>query len=283
MFLIKKSDIKDRCVLKLVELGQTNNEAVKEESCKSQPIYSQPFVQSSFTRPQEKAVKPSLNETYSCPLPAQQSQFRFSSTQTKIQSPSASTATLVDTNHYSSITPTAINNNNQQHNNQNYHRSLSEPRHNPLPRNCYQEYFKPANNSIIETYDNLSEHLSRDVKSMDREMIGHVARKINGKMNRAASEVRSCVDAEIRSGSQTPRLSLDDEDDATTISQASYGTLKSAQIDAKKCDEHEIIDSLDENDIDNFETSKIKMKLMQKQLQTLTNLVHQALINRYCE
>jgi len=40
------------------------------------------------------------------------------------------------------------------------------------------------------------------------------------------------------------------------------------------------LDALDESDIGNYESSKVKMKLMQQQLQTLTNLVHQALINR---
>ena len=43
---------------------------------------------------------------------------------------------------------------------------------------------------------------------------------------------------------------------------------------------NDLLDTLDENDIENYETSKIKMKLMQKQLADLTSLVNQALINK---
>ena len=43
---------------------------------------------------------------------------------------------------------------------------------------------------------------------------------------------------------------------------------------------NDLLDMLDENDIENYETSKIKMKLMQKQLHDLTTLVNQALINK---
>ena len=44
--------------------------------------------------------------------------------------------------------------------------------------------------------------------------------------------------------------------------------------------DNDFLDNLDENDIENFETSRVKMKLMQKQLYDLTNLVNQALINK---
>ena len=324
-------------MLKLVEHGTATDgtktaqpDPVNLDSSKS-PIYSQPFIQPNFVRGQSQESnkaqpKPALNETYSCPLPPQQSQYRYSvmsplpqNNQT-IQSPTASTTTLVS-NQYSNGNQT----------NGTYHRSLSEPRHNPisipLQRNQQdypQSYMNQENSHykqscFLETYDNLSEQMTnkaenidskckdlvgvyerfsrgnydngRDLRSAERDVGGHVARKLYQPTSKRVTptqvsrDMRSCErdisgsELNPRSGSQTPRLAMDEDDD-TSISQASYATLKSNGDPKIKCDEHDLLDSLDENDIDNFETSKMKMKLMQKQLQTLTNLVHQALINR---
>ena len=103
-----------------------------------------------------------------------------------------------------------------------------------------------------------------------------------------------------RSGSVTPRhqqqhfeTDATEDDDLTCTSSSIYQYELNNNNNHKKDDakpqheqfknalnENDFIDNLDENDIENFETSKIKMKLMQKQLYDLTNLVNQALINK---
>jgi len=40
------------------------------------------------------------------------------------------------------------------------------------------------------------------------------------------------------------------------------------------------VESLDDTLIEDYESSKVKMRLMQEQLETLTNLVHKALANK---
>lgn len=97
----------------------------------------------------------------------------------------------------------------------------------------------------------------------------------------------------IRSESLTPRQQRDlcveadadlTEDDMTEIS---YGTVNSC---SKKCcpavkqtiTESNLAqaESLDETLIEDYESSKVKMRMMQEQLETLTNLVHKALANK---
>jgi hypothetical protein len=100
-----------------------------------------------------------------------------------------------------------------------------------------------------------------------------------------------------RSGSVTPchqqqqfETDATEDDDLTCTSSSIYQyDLNNNKSNTHKKDElkqqsdlseNDFLDNLDENDIENFETSKIKMKLMQKQLYDLTNLVNQALINK---
>jgi hypothetical protein len=122
------------------------------------------------------------------------------------------------------------------------------------------------------------------------------------------------VDNACRSGSITPQnqqFDMIEDDDVTTASSlcstarlsTSLNTEQNGTPSRKKqsfknsssfssatnpgehstLDKHfqdTFLDTLDESDIGNCDSSKVKMKLMQQQLQTLTNLVHQALINR---
>jgi hypothetical protein len=121
------------------------------------------------------------------------------------------------------------------------------------------------------------------------------------------------IDNGCRSGSITPQnqqFNMIEDDDVTTASSLSStarlstsmstdqnGTLNRKKsfknnssfssatnhVENSNLDKHfqdAFLNVLEDNDIGNFENSQVKMKLMQQQLQTLTNLVHQALINR---
>ena len=162
-------------------------------------------------------------------------------------------------------------------------------------------YAMPAPPSVKNNHQNNM----RDIKSCDRDfsiqtsISNSTAPVIISPVSTNGTTLND-LQSRSRSGSITPRhqqyeADMTEDDAITTSSSICYemnGKAKKAKKDDFDLDEdlssvafnqneeNELLNSLDENDIENFETSKIKMKLMQKQLQTLTSLVHQALINR---
>lgn len=145
----------------------------------------------------------------------------------------------------------------------------------------------------------------RDIRSVDRDPIYGVSynpRKVpqnlqSGLNSNNARDIKSCdreLSSNCRSGSLTPcriQSNAAEEDELTLQSRSCSLSNGKHRADTYEYDEDErtlndnnetenLLDSLDEKDIENFETSKIKMKLMQRQLETLTSLVHQALMNR---
>lgn len=332
----KNSEIKDRCVLKLVELNSTNTEATKWPSSNAVEV--------------PKHAESLINEYYSPSVSMRQQQTGFTAT---------------STNPYQYNTNVAVPSAS--------HRSSSEPRFNPAPvlssnhvynqSNAYNSYsnqatqyskptyvndFQDFNNKYetklsSETYDNLSDHNTkqpnhqsrvdtnfnqltniydkyssirsntiksaptsallkkeRDIKSVDRDLAvanNRLPRRNsaitstsspNAKETRISMglsakqrnldhlrDLKSC-DRDFlnhRSGSVTPKLDLtedEDDDESNATNSLSYATKR--------------LSTFQKNDLLNDETdaenSKLKMKLMQDQLEKLTNLVHKALANR---
>lgn len=126
-------------------------------------------------------------------------------------------------------------------------RAQSEPRqHNTIECNI------PS----VETYDNINEHcIDTKITSIEQQQ-----QQLNE-----------------RSGSVTPKFNniLNESSLSLATSLNSFNTLIRDNNDTSEIDI-----SLDQSDIGNFENSKMKIRLMQQQLQTLTNLVHQALATR---
>ena len=79
----------------------------------------------------------------------------------------------------------------------------------------------------------------------------------------------------LRSDSLTPRREILIDEDLTDddVTEVSYGNVAS-------CVKKAPVESLDDTLIEDYESSKVKMRLMQEQLETLTNLVHKALANK---
>ncbi|CAF0714137.1 unnamed protein product [Brachionus calyciflorus] len=322
------SDIKDKCVLKLVEITKPNN------STSSQP--SNTLVQKSNQQAYNnyETSQPSKNMT--------QSQYCYSSLSDHQSIPAQYEAKRSET---VSLNP----------------RSLSEPRNqikkasqttqpntqqvyqNPIyNQQSKQEYFltnqdliNQTINSTVETYDNLdvqTSHNSRiESKYPNNQQINYYDRynrslnPIYNSMRVGSRDVRS-VDRDVlyshHKAPSTPRkISLDlqspqlsrqstlndstftdspsklkntfdaDATEGDTISLPSSISIRGFKnfqneknLDLTdydvECDDDDKTVNEEHFEVENFEESRLKIKMMQRQLETLTNLVHQALVNK---
>ena len=347
--------MKDRCVLKLVDLNAFNSNSIQRlsqtsiDNVASKNTWHQ-LKQSNFIEPtplqqqQQQPPAPSFNEYYSSPI---MSKIQSPPSNCRYNSAAPSKHTVVEAfisspSAKASMPPPPVASNCPQQN----HRSLSEPRPNPNVNPYSQLNSQEANTA--ETYDNLNEAQSahrlhhsridskfnscfvqpdtqrqqqqqRDLKSVDRDLIlysqspnNHLARKINTaqhalirnnsnimmglsakQAHHQAAEHSVYTDLTMQAGrsrseSLTPRRDEDLNDQDLTENDLSNLTsyVAPASSSGNSCTDSnnnarsEALNELDERDIEQFETSKMKMKLMQQQLETLTELVHKALVNR---
>ena len=151
-------------------------------------------------------------------------------------------------------------------------------------------YSQSPNNHLARKINTAQHALIRNNSNI---MMGLSAKQAQAHHQQAAEHsvysdltMQAAAAGRSRSESLTPRHEdLNDQDltenDLSNL--ASYVAPASSSggsncTDSNGC--NEALNELDERDIEHVETSKMKMKLMQQQLETLTELVHKALVNR---
>ncbi len=158
------------------------------------------------------------------------------------------------------------------------------------------------NNNNTNTDSNNNNRINRRNSSMTQSSIlnsSNIMMGLGAKQHRNLEshlrDLRSCE----RSGSITPKHideynnngddddnnneQFDEQDNSITPNSISYHGCKRLNNNNNNnllIDEKNLINSIDDSTSDNSENSKVKMKLMQDQLQKLTNLVHKALANK---
>lgn len=299
------SDIKDKCVLKLMDISntttkspaisivQSNNQMTQSQYCYSNLSEHQsasirddansekiPICTRSLSEPRIQNKKNSTaKQTYQNPIYNQASQ-EYILTNQDLMNQTINSASNVET--YDNLDA------------QSAHQSRIESKYVlPNPLNYYDRY----NRSLNPIYNSMRIN-SRDVKSMDRDVVYSYQ---NGATTSQKSEPQtpqlsrqSTINE--RSFAESPEkiktcteIDATEDDTISLPSSISIRGFKNFQNDFSKnldstefdveCDDDEKTVN-EENAKEVCEDSKIKMKSMQKQLETLTNLVHQALINK---
>lgn len=320
------SDIKDRCVLKLVELAPNamNTSQISLSSTTTIQNKKFPSTQSSSTYQTNSYGFESNTNLANTNTLIHPNQFTYYPAAQAVPQVSQESETINDLEQKTNSNP----------------RSLSEPRHskNQTKQSNFtysttnpQEYYLTnqdliSNSNQAETYDNLNENQTshqsriakvnynyfdrynrtlrpiynsmrvpdRDIKSVDRDIgyFNQTPRKMNTSSEGYFRDIKSCDRDLMANNTEDDQSSIQStlsvKQDGLTNKQSAGETSNDIEsYDEEDDDERTVNDnnenllnSLDENDIENFDNSKIKMKLMQKQLETLTNLVHQALVSK---